>query len=120
MSKHQSCSNCNRDFVGPDLNINENLCPDCEKIIHGDCLEQIEQLQNKNNILKGLLGYAKCPNCDGSGGIQHQISSRTYVSKDMATDAGDPALEGSLYTDDEWEAEQCQWCDGREQALRNE
>ena len=58
-----------------------------------------------------LLKVAICPNCDGSGGIPRQTSSRSYVSREMAMDCGMPDLEGSLYTDDEWELEQCQWCD---------
>lgn len=75
---------------------------------------------SENEILRGLLAQAKCPNCDGSGVIPHQVSSRQYVTRDMAIDAGDPALEGSLYTDDEWEAEQCQWCYEREQVLKED
>ena len=39
----------------------------------------------------GLLKVSKCPACDGSGSIPHQVR------------------EG------EWEAEQCQWCDERSQ-----
>ncbi len=70
----------------------------------GDCIEEIERLQ-------GLLKVAKCPNCDGSGCIARQVSSRQYVTRDMAIDAGDESLEGSLYSEDEWEQEQCQWCD---------
>lgn len=69
--------------------------------------------------LRALLKMAKCPDCDGSGGIARQVSSRTYVSRDMAIDAGDESLEGSLYTDDEWEQEQCQWCDVVKQILEN-
>ncbi len=61
--------------------------------------------------LRALLKMAKCPNCDGSGCIAHKVSSRQYVTRDMAIDAGDESLEGSLYSDDEWEQEQCQWCD---------
>ncbi len=45
-----------------------------------DCIAEIERLQ-------GLLKVAKCPNCDGSGAMPHQVA------------------------DGEWEAEQCQWCD---------
>lgn len=30
MSKHQSCRECRRDFVGPDCNIGSNLCAGCE------------------------------------------------------------------------------------------
>ena len=87
--------------------------------IDSDSRKEFKNLQNKNNILKELLRLAKCPNCDGSGGIPHQISSKTYVTRDMATDAGDPALEGSLYSDDEYELEECQWCYEREQVLKD-
>ena len=43
--------------------------------------------------LRDLLKMAKCPNCDGSGAIPHQVA------------------------DQEWEAEQCQWCDEVKQIL---
>ena len=75
---------------------------------------------NENDMLKGLLGMAVCPNCDGSGSIPHQVSSETRVSRDMAIDAGMPELEGSIYTPDAWEEEQCQWCDERNEALKGE
>lgn len=80
----------------------------------------IEILKAENKQLKSLLEYAKCPNCDGSGCIPYQTSSRQYVTRDMAIDAGDPTLEGALYSDDEWEAEQCQWCYEREQILKED
>lgn len=58
-----------------------------------------------------LLRVAKCPNCDGSGAIQKQTSSRQLVTREMAMDAGNPEMEGLLYSDDKLELEQCQWCD---------
>ena len=58
-----------------------------------------------------LLRAAKCPNCDGSGAIPRQTGRREYVSREMAMDAGDPSLEGTLFSDDSFELEQCQWCD---------
>lgn len=98
--------------------------PDAESIYKalkggGVCAEMPFQLETKNKNLKKLLDVAKCPNCDGGGGIPRQVSSRTFVTRDMAMDAGDPALEGSLYTDDEWKAVQCQWCFEKEQALKD-
>ena len=36
-------------------------------------------------------------------GYPRQTSSRAYVSREMAMDAGDRDLEGALYSDDEWE-----------------
>ena len=61
-------------------------------------------------VAMALLDMAICPNCDGSGSTARQVSSRQYVTREMAIDGGDPDLEGSLYSDDEWEQEQCQWC----------
>ncbi len=58
-----------------------------------------------------LLKVAKCPCCDGSGAIAVQTSSRQLVTREMAYDAGSPEMEGSLYSDDEWEQQQCQWCE---------
>ncbi|HUX46575.1 MAG TPA: hypothetical protein VMV58_01055, partial [Desulfosporosinus sp.] len=54
-----------------------------------------EELEAENEGLKKLLEQAVCPNCDGSGGISHQVSERRYVARDMAIDAGDTSLEGS-------------------------
>lgn len=61
--------------------------------------------------LRSLLSVAKCPSCDGSGSIAVQTRSRELVTREMAMDAGEPEMEGSLYCDDEWEQQQCQWCD---------
>lgn len=66
-----------------------------------------------NEKILNLLKVAACPNCDGSGGIIR--GERTLVSRDMATDAGIPELEGSVYS--EPEVEQCQWCDERTEAI---
>lgn len=74
----------------------------------------------ENKQLRGLLKHAICPNCDGSGAIPHQVSRREYVSRDMALDAGDPSLEGSLCSEEQWESEQCQWCYEKNQALKSE
>lgn len=65
-----------------------------------------------------LLRVAICPECDGSGGNQVQTRWREYVSRDMARDAGDPAWEGMIYSEDEFEVQQCQWCADRVEALR--
>ncbi len=64
-----------------------------------------------------LLKVAKCPNCDGSGSIPRQVASQQVVTKEMALDAGDPSLAGSCFGCDEWEQEQCQWCDERTKLL---
>lgn len=65
--------------------------------------DEIEKL-----IKEGKLEH--CPNCDNSGGYPVQVSSRQYITKDMATDAEEPSLEGQMYSDDEFEEEQCEWC----------
>lgn len=48
---------------------------------------------NQIATMIGLLRVAKCPACDGSGGIPHQIH------------------------EDQWALEQCQWCDERSQLV---
>jgi len=35
--------------------------------------------------------------------LHRQVSGRTYVTREMAMDAGDLSLEGTVYSDDEWE-----------------
>ena len=54
---------------------------------------QIVLEHNSHKALVVLLGAAKCPACNGSGGIPQQIGEA------------------------EWEQEQCQWCYEREAAL---
>ena len=71
------------------------------------------QLERELSAALAQLSVAKCPNCDGSGGIPRQTSSRQVITREMALDAGCPEMDGSLYSDDEWEIEQCQWCDER-------
>ena len=58
-------------------------------------------MNKQTEIIINLLEMAICPNCDGSGAIPHQVSSKQYVSRDMALDAGQPELEGSLYSNDQ-------------------
>ena len=64
-----------------------------------------------------LLTIAKCPCCDGTGATAVRTSSRQLVTREMAMDAGEPAMEGSLYSDDEWEQQECQWCDEKKTLL---
>jgi len=65
----------------------------------------------------GLLRVAICPACDGSGVVPVQVSARQYVTQEMASDAGQPEMAGSLYCDDEWEPQQCEWCDVRQRVI---
>lgn len=74
-------------------------------------LQHARKLERELNQAKGLLEVAACPNCDGSGSTAVKISSRKSVTREMASDACCPEMEGSLYSDDEWEQQQCQWCD---------
>ncbi len=66
-----------------------------------------------------LLKQAKCPNCDGSGAILRHNSVNQYVTRDMAIDAGDKSLEGSLYSKGDCDIEPCQWCDERNQLINS-
>ncbi len=56
--------------------------------------QEYAKLEQDNARLRGLLGAARCPNCDGSGAIPHG-----------------PTPDG------DWEAEQCQWCYEKQEAL---
>ena len=47
---------------------------------------ELETVKQERDLMRSLLTVAVCPACDGSGSIPHQIA------------------------EDEWEAEQCQWC----------
>ena len=76
--------------------------------------EIIEELVTAMELLK----MAKCPDCDGSGGIPVCIHPKQYCSADMACDAGDPTMEGSLVADEEWDLEQCQWCYEKDKILK--
>ena len=62
------------------------------------------------NAAVALLRVAKCPECDGSGVKCIGLHPVEYVSRDMARDAGDLTLEGSVYRQEEPEWAQCQWC----------
>ncbi|MCK9599652.1 MAG: hypothetical protein M0R06_11510 [Sphaerochaeta sp.] len=74
-------------------------------------------IEQEQKLMIALLKEAKCPNCDGSGVIPHRTSTRQLVTHDMASDAGTPELEGSLYSQEQFELEQCQWCDERNRLL---
>jgi hypothetical protein len=54
--------------------------------------------------------WENCPNCKNEGGYPVQVSGRLYVTREMALDAQCPEMEGQLYSDDEWELEQCEFC----------
>ena len=48
-----------------------------------------------------------CPDCAGAGQL---MAGEYYVTREMALDAGEPAMEGQLYS---VEYVQCQRCEGR-------
>lgn len=63
-------------------------------LVEVDEYDRLKALDTASAILPieqllGLLRVAKCPACDGSGGIPYQVG------------------------DQEWEQQQCQWCDER-------
>jgi hypothetical protein len=68
-------------------------------------------------LTKELLRVAQCPNCDGSGVKLVRKGGREYVTRDMALDAGDRDLEGTVYRDIQEDYEPCQWCDERAKVL---
>ncbi len=72
---------------------------------------------SSEEIMVGLLRVAKCPNCDGCGFTVELRGHTEYVSRDMARDAGDLSLEGSVYSQPEPEQVQCQWCAERDQVI---
>ena len=74
------------------------------------CWNSYESDQKLIKDLVKLLKMAKCPDCDGSGIVITKTRDRQYVSRDMAIDAGDRALEGALCQDEEFDYCQCQWC----------
>ena len=47
MTKHQTCPECRKDFVGPDTNIGYNNCPECHGEIHAECREELAELQRE-------------------------------------------------------------------------
>lgn len=48
---------------------------------------------------------AECPQCEGHGGYEETVG---MVSKDMASDAGEPAMEGQAIV----ETTVCDFCNG--------
>jgi DnaJ-class molecular chaperone len=54
----------------------------------------------------------ECPACNGTGAVTVLVRQRQYVSRDMAHDAGFPEMEGSVYTDEDFDYEPCPDCDG--------
>lgn len=62
------------------------ILPPGTELVKDEAMPLIRSPFSLVDILRALLKVAKCPACDGSGSIQHQIG------------------------EDEWEAEQCQWC----------
>ena len=54
----------------------------------------------------------ECPNCNGTGAVTVLIRQKQFVSRDMAHDAGFPEMEGSVYTDEDFDYEPCPECCG--------
>lgn len=51
-----------------------------------------------------------CRECNGRGVVVARYRPATYVSHDMAMDAGDMALEGTVYEEEEYEFAECAAC----------
>ena len=54
--------------------------------VNNELTAKLQQADKDKAELIALISVARCPACDGSGSIPHQVQ------------------------EDEWEAEQCQWC----------
>lgn len=50
--------------------------------------------------------FTPCPSCGGSGAV---IIGQHYFTRDMATDAGEPGMEGMFHS---YEFGPCEDCDG--------
>ncbi len=87
-------------------------------IVQANLNAEIARLTAENEMLKELLAVANCPACDGSGAIIREGHGPEYVSRDMAMEAGDVSLEGSIYRAAEPVIEQCQWCEARKNAAQ--
>jgi DnaJ-class molecular chaperone len=87
------------------------------EICHAHANEAV-RARDEAKRLRDLLRVSKCPNCDGSGVIPVQTSARQLVTREMALDACCPELEGTLYSDDEWEQQPCQWCEEKSKLLK--
>ena len=68
MSKHQSCRNCHRDFVGPDSGIGENLCPECDAEIHSECRVADAEDKRCNGLVWGDGPRASAHTCPVKNG----------------------------------------------------
>ena len=58
--------------------------------------KRIKDFKKENEVLKKLVRAAICPECDGSGINAQQVGEQ------------------------EWEAVQCQWCDTKNDILKND
>ena len=69
----------------------------------------IEDLYSHIKNLIGLVAMAKCPNCDGSGTIVIPVtrSGSRQISE----------TEWEQYPIEDFDFEQCQWCDEKSQIL---
>ncbi len=98
MTKHQACSQCLSDFVGPDSNIGENLCPTCEDGVHGECHAEfallacehralhtkVERLETEEEILVThfrTLDAREGRTGDGKGHTPAQTAVRVMVER---------------------------------------
>lgn len=77
--------------------------------------QQRTRLRELLGPVERLLQDAKCPECDGSGGVSVPIGEH-FVSREMALDAFCPEMEGSS-SGIEYEHRACQWCHERNEQL---
>lgn len=83
-----------------------------------ECAEQVRAILRG----EGPMGWEsreaqeppKCATCNGEGVIVAKYWPRQEVTREMAMDAGDLSMAGSLYSDEEYEYEPCPDCAGKE------
>lgn len=59
-----------------------------------------------DRVLKGTF----CETCNGTKAVVTGYSPATYITSDMASDAGDEALAGSVYQEEQFEFDKCPDC----------
>ena len=84
--KHQSCKECRRDFVGTDLNIGENLCEECDGMLHEGCRAQIiildnevEELKDKIASIRSLFDNMVIYSVEDNKNMKRKLEERTVA-----------------------------------------
>ena len=79
---------------------------------HNTALTSCDREIDREALAKVIGEVQSCPNpdCGDKGWYVGETTTREYVTRDMALDAGDKTLEGSVYREAEQEQVQCEFC----------